>query len=92
MGKMLKKCCMLALAGGMVFGGGCLNFGGAWKFAGRGLAEGAGWSLGSGATNEFVTAPLTNAAAGANAFAREDALFHARDGHPNPHEDNDDGN
>ena len=59
MGKMLKKCCMLALAGGMVFGGGCLNFGGAWRFAGRGLAQGAGWSLGSDLTSSYVTNPIT---------------------------------
>lgn len=81
MGKMLKKCCMLALAGGMVFGGGCLNFGGVWKFAGRGAAEGAGWSLGNGMTNEFVTRPITNTAQGQNDFAAADAFLHASEDH-----------
>ncbi|MHC4696875.1 MAG: hypothetical protein ACYTFA_09045 [Planctomycetota bacterium] len=60
MGKMLKKCCMLALAGGMMFGGGCLDIGGIWKFAGRGLVEGAGWDLGAGMTNAWVTRPLAD--------------------------------
>ena len=60
MGKMLKKGCMAALAGGMVFGflgGGCL--GGGLKFAGRGLAEGMGNSLGYGFTTVYVTNPAT---------------------------------
>ena len=91
MGKMLKKCCMLALAGGMVFGGGCLDFGGMWKFMGRGAAEGAGWSLGSGLTNEFATRPITNAQAGANDWAEADAFFHAGEDHENPHPADDDG-
>ena len=55
---MLKKCCMLALAGGMMFGGGCLDFGSYWQLAGKGMLEGAGFNFGAGLTNEWVTRPI----------------------------------
>lgn len=89
MGKMLKKCCMLALAGGMVFGGGCLNFGGVWKVAGRGVAEGAGRNFGDGLMGAFVTRPITRSADGVNDFWQADAAFHVD--HDNPHPADDDG-
>lgn len=60
MGKMLKKGCMAALAGGMVFGifgGGCLGAG--MKFAGQGLAEGGGWAMGRDFTRAWITDPVT---------------------------------
>ncbi|MFQ5591801.1 MAG: hypothetical protein ACE5HE_11605 [Phycisphaerae bacterium] len=88
MGKMLKKCCMLALTGGMVFGflgGGCLDFGGGLKLVGRGFTQGAGWSLGNGLTNEFVTRPITRQQEGINNFWAADATFHEGENHPNPH-------
>ena len=74
MDKMLKKCCMLALAGGMVFGGGCLDLGGFIKFTGRGLAEGAGRSFGEDLTTAFVTRPITVNQDAVNAVNLQEAI------------------